>query len=181
MNSSICSRLTPVGRGAAARRFGISLPIAAIGATLLMVAVFGISPDLPVAAGTGLFRARLAFPLCISIGATRLARPGKRVAAGWPVMVAPFILVSIVGLVIVATAAPQDRLTRVLGQSWKTCPFNILLLSLPGFAPILVAAKELAPIHLRMTGAAAGLLASCIGTVAYCFHCPELSPAFWSV
>ncbi|WP_042303160.1 DUF1109 domain-containing protein [Paraburkholderia kururiensis] len=181
----LATGITPVRRGVSARRFGISLPIAAIGATLLMVAVYGIRPDLAVAARTGLFWAKLAFPLCISIGAligaTRLARPGKRVAAGWPVMAAPVILVWIAGMVVLATAAPQDRLALVLGQSWKTCPFNILLLSLPGFAAILVALKGLAPTHLRLTGAVAGLLASSIGTVAYCFHCPEMSPAFWSV
>lgn len=181
----LATGVTPVKRGVPARRFGMSLPIAAIGATLLMITVFGIRPDLAVVARTGLFWAKLAFPVCVSIGAligaTRLARPGSRVASGWPIMGAPFLLVWIAGVAIVATAAPADRLAVILGQSWKTCPFNILLLSLPGFGAILWALKGLAPTRLRLTGAVAGLLASSIGTIAYCFHCPEMSPAFWSV
>lgn len=181
----LATGIAPVKRGVSAQRFAISLPIAAIGATLLMIAVFGIRPDLAVVARTALFWEKLAFPLCIAmgalIGATRLARPTGRVAIGWPIMGAPVVLVWIAGLVIVGTVAPHDRLAVVLGQSWKSCPFNIVLLSLPGFAAIFWAIKGLAPTRLGLTGAVAGLLASSIGTVAYCFHCPEMSPAFWSV
>jgi hypothetical protein len=69
----------------------------------------------------------------------------------------------------------------MLGQSWRTCPFNIVLLSVPTFPAALLAARSLAPTDLRVTGAVAGLLSSALATIAYCLHCPEMSPAFWSV
>jgi hypothetical protein len=177
--------ITPVRRGAAARRFGISLPIAAFGAAALMATVFGLRPDLSAVVKTPIFWEKLAFPLCLAIGAllatVRLARPGAKVGAGWPVMTTPVLVVWIAAIMIVVTAAPKDRLPAILGHSWRSCPFNILLLAVPGFIAIFWAVKGLAPTSLRLAGAASGLLASSIATVAYCFHCPEMSPAFWSV
>ena len=177
--------ITPVKSGSAARRFGASLPVAAIGATLLMATVFGIRPDLGIVVKTVIFWEKLAFPLCLAIGAliatVRLARPGAGVGAGWPVMTTPVAVVWIAAILIVFTAAPQDRLPVILGHSWRSCPFNILLLAVPGFIAIFWAVKGLAPTRLRFAGGASGLLASSIGTAAYCFHCPEMSPAFWSI
>ena len=177
--------ITPVKSGTVARRFGVSLPLAAIGATALMAIVFGIRPDLSAIVKTAIFWEKLAFPLCLGIGAliatVRLARPGAKVGGGWPVMAIPVVIVWIAAIAVVGTAAPQDRLPAILGHSWRTCPFNILLMSVPGFIAIFWAVKGLAPTRLRLAGAISGLLASSIATVAYCFHCPEMSPAFWSI
>jgi hypothetical protein len=177
--------ITPLRGGTAARRFGISLPIAAIGATALMATLFGVRPDLGAVVNTPIFWEKLAFPLCLAIGAliatVRLARPGARIGAGCPIMTTPVLVVWIAAIMIVVTAAPGDRLPAILGHSWRSCPFNILLLAVPGFIAIFWAVKGLAPTSLRFAGAACGLLASSIATVAYCFHCPEMSPAFWSV
>lgn len=177
--------ITPVKGGVAARRFGVSLPLAAVGATALMAAVFGIRPDLDVIIKTAIFWEKLAFPLCLAIGAliatARLARPGARVGAVWPVMAAPVAIVWLAAIAVVVSAAPQDRLPAILGQTWRTCPFNILLLSVPGFIAIFWAVKGLAPTRLRLAGALSGLLASSVATVAYSFHCPEMSPAFWGI
>lgn len=181
----LATGITPVKSGTAARRFGISLPLAALGATLLMATVFGIRADLNVAIRTAIFWEKLAFPLCLAIGAllatVRLARPGAKVGAGWPVMATPLAIVWSAAILIVVSAAPQERLPEILGHSWRSCPFNILLLAVPGFVAIFWTLKGLAPTRLRLAGAAAGLLASSIAAVAYCFHCPEMSPAFWSV
>ncbi|WP_322014637.1 DUF1109 domain-containing protein [Paraburkholderia sp. J12] len=177
--------IAPVRRVGQARRFGVALLLAGIGSTLLMVTLFGIRPDLSSAARTALFWAKLAFPLCVAIGAliaaVRLARPGARVGMGWPIIGAPVLLVWIAGLLVIATVAPEERLHVLLGHSWKSCPFNILLLSVPAFAAVFSAISGLAPTRLRLAGAVSGLLASAIGTLAYCFHCPEMSPTFWSV
>ena len=177
--------ITPVKSGTVARRFGISLPVAAIGATALMAAVFGIRPDLSAIVKTAIFWEKLAFPLCLAIGAliatVRLARPGAKVGTGWPVIAIPVVIVWIAAIAVLISAAPQERLPAILGQTWRTCPFNILLLAVPGFIAIFWAVKGLAPTRLRLAGAISGLLASSIATVAYCFHCPEMNPAFWSI
>jgi hypothetical protein len=87
----------------------------------------------------------------------------------------------IAGFGFVATAAPDERIGMLLGHTWRVCPFNILLLSIPGFVAIFCAVSGLAPTRLRLAGAMSGLLASSIATIAYCFHCPEMSPAFWGI
>ncbi|MFM0739256.1 DUF1109 domain-containing protein [Paraburkholderia xenovorans] len=177
--------ITPVKSGTAARRFGISVPVAVIGATVLMAAVFGIRPDLGVVVDTAIFWEKLAFPLWLAIGAlivsARLARPGAKVGAGWLVAAIPVVAVWIAAISVLVAAAPEDRLPDILGQSWRSCPFNILLLAVPGFVAIFWAVKGLAPTRLRLAGAISGLLASSIATVVYCFHCPEMNPAFWSI
>lgn len=150
-----------------------------------MVRIFGLRPDLSSVIHTPLFWGKLAFPLCIGVGAllatSRLARPGVPVGSGWPILATPVAIVWLAGTVVVVTAAPGDRSLLILGHSWHSCPFNILLLAIPGFFSVFWAIKGLAPTRLRLTGAVAGLLAGSIATVAYCFHCPEMSAAFWGI
>jgi hypothetical protein len=181
----LATGITPVKSGSANRRLSVSLPIAAAGATVLMIAVFGIRPDLGAVVKTAIFWEKLAFPLCLAIGAliatARLARPGAKVGAGWLIMALPVVAVWIAAILTLVAAAPQDRLPAILGHSWRSCPFNILLLAVPGFVAVFWAVKGLAPTSLRLAGASSGMLASSIATVAYCFHCPEMNPAFWSI
>ncbi|OMQ80282.1 hypothetical protein AQ714_06855 [Burkholderia pseudomallei] len=181
----LAAGVTPVERGVPARRLGSALAVAAVGAVLLMTIAFGVRPDLSAVMRTPIFWAKLAFPICVAAGAimatVRLARPGATVGAGRLVVGVGIAAVWIAGLYAVATAAFGDRLAVVLGQTWRVCPFNIVLLSAPGFVAMFVAIRGLAPTRLRTAGAAAGLAASAIATIAYCFHCPEMSPAFWGV
>jgi len=174
----------PTRSGVPARRFGVALTVAVIGGTLLLIAAIGIRADLVVVLGFPIFWERLAFPFCVGMGAlittSRLARPGAKARIGWVVMTTPVVIVWVAGVLFVATTAPQERLLTILGHSWRQCAFRILLLSVPGFIAIFWAVKGLAPTRLRSTGAACGLLASSIGSVIYCFHCREMSPAFWS-
>ncbi|MWA18043.1 DUF1109 domain-containing protein [Burkholderia pseudomallei] len=181
----LAAGVTPVERGVPARRLGSALAVAAVGAVLLMTIAFGVRPDLSAVMRTPIFWAKLAFPICVAAGAimatVRLARPGATVGAGRLVVGVGIAAVWIAGLYAVATAAFGARLAVVLGQTWRVCPFNIVLLSAPGFVAMFVAIRGLAPTRLRTAGAAAGLAASAIATIAYCFHCPEMSPAFWGV
>lgn len=174
-----------VDRAAVRRRFAQALPLGALGSVILMLMVYRLRPDLATIAMTPIFWAKMAFPLCVAAGAlialTRLGRPGVRAGYAWAVMVLPFFAVCLAGSLTLGGVAPSERLPLVLGQSWRTCPFNITLLSVPTFPAVFWAVKSLAPTQLRMAGAVAGLLASSIATVAYCLHCPEMSPAFWSV
>ncbi|SAL09731.1 hypothetical protein AWB71_00103 [Caballeronia peredens] len=181
----LSNQVTRVDRGAVARRFATALPLGALGSVILMAIVFGVRPDLASIARTPMFWAKVAYPFVVAVGAliavSRLGRPGVRAGYAWALVGLPFVAVWLAGWLVVEGAAPGERLPIVLGQSWRTCPFNILLLSLPTLPAVFWAMKSLAPTRLRLAGAFAGLLASAIATVAYCLHCPEMSPAFWSV
>lgn len=174
-----------VPRGVSLRRFAAAVVIAFAGAVTLMLAIYGIRPDIGTVARTPIFWAKVAFPLCLALGSAiavgRLLRPSKRVGVGLPVIVVPVVVIWAAAAALVTMAAPEARLGLVFGQTWRSCPFNILLLSAPGFVAMIWAVRGLAPTCPRRAGAAAGLLASSIGTLVYCLHCPEMSPAFWGV
>ncbi|BAN27898.1 DUF1109 domain-containing protein [Caballeronia insecticola] len=181
----LSTQVTRIDRGTVARRFATALPLGALGSVILMAIVFGVRPDLASIARTPMFWAKVAYPFVVAVGAliavSRLGRPGARAGYAWALVGLPFVAVWLAGWLVVQSAAPGERLPIVLGQSWRTCPFNILLLSVPTLPAVFWAMKSLAPTRLRLAGAVAGLLASAIATVAYCLHCPEMSPAFWSV
>lgn len=177
--------VTRVDRKAIVRRFARALPLGLAGSLLLVAIVFGVRRDLMDVAQTPIFWAKIAFPLAVAIAAaftvSRLGRPGVRGGYAWALVAAPFVAVWLAGWATLGTALPAERLPLMLGLSWRTCPFNILLLSVPTFVAVFWAAKGLAPTRPRLAGAAAGLFASALATVAYCVHCPEMSPAFWSI
>lgn len=181
----LANQVTRVERGAVARRFAKALPLGVLGSLILMDIVFGVRPDLGSVARSAIFWAKVAYPLAVAIGAllavTRLGRPGVHAGRAWALIALPFVAVWGAGFLVLHDAAPGERLSIALGQTWRTCPFNILLLSVPTFPAVWWALKSLAPTRLRLTGAVAGLLASSLATIVYCLHCPEMSPAFWSI
>ncbi|RDS86128.1 DUF1109 domain-containing protein [Dyella psychrodurans] len=178
--------IEPVKKDALAILVTGSLLVALAGAFVLMAIAFGIRPDLANVITTPIFWEKLAFPLSLSVGAviatSRLGRPGASVGGvGLVFLILPVVCVWAAGTAVVYGAVPADRALAVFGHTWRSCPFNILLLSIPGFIAIFYAMARLAPTRLRLAGAVSGLLAGTVATVAYCFHCPEMSPAFWSI
>jgi hypothetical protein len=181
--SLLATGIAPVDRHALAKRFGVAVLAGAAGATLIMAMLLGIRRDLAEVALTPIFWAKVALPLCLMIGSlwmsTRLARPGVRAgASGW-LIAAPVAAVWLAGAYVLMAAPDDARLALVLGKTWRVCPFNIALLSVPGFIAVFWALKGLAPTRLRLTGAAGGLLAGSTATLAYCLHCPEMGIPFW--
>jgi hypothetical protein len=73
---------------------------------------------------------------------------------------------------------PGDWLAMWLGQSWKRCPWLVLMLAAPIFGGLLWSFRRLAPTRLRAAGATAGLAAGAFAATVYCFHCPEVSAIF---
>ncbi|MBN3754457.1 DUF1109 domain-containing protein [Paraburkholderia sp. Tr-20389] len=181
----LSNQVTRIERGAVARRFVKALLLGGLGSLILMSVVFGVRHDLASVARTTIFWAKMAYPLAIAVGAMlavmRLGRPGARTGYSWALIALPFVAVWAASMFVLDGAAPGGRWALVLGHTWRTCPFNIMLLSLPTFPAVFWAVKSLAPTQLRLAGAVAGLLASSTATIVYCLHCPEMSPAFWSV
>ena len=177
--------ITPVDRHVAARRIGAALLIGAVGSIALMQILFGIRPDIGRMIHLSVFWEKLAFPTVLGAGAlwavARLSKPGRRAGFAWFVAALPIVIVWLGAIDVVANAAPDDRATLILGQTWRVCPFNIALLSVPTFAAIQVAMRGLAPTRPRIAGAAGGLLAGTVATIAYSLHCPEMAVSFWAI
>jgi hypothetical protein len=183
--SLLSTGVAPVDPRVSARRFGRALVLGGAGAAVLMAVIFGLRPDLAVVVRTPLFWARLAFPVSLGVAAllllTRLSRPGTTIGKLWAAPAVPVVVVWIAAVAVLCLAAPDTRIPLVMGHTWRTCPFNILLLSVPAFVAVFWAIRGLAPTRLRLAGAAGGLLAGALATMAYCFHCPEMSVVFWAV
>lgn len=108
----------------------------------------------------------------------RLSRPAS--ATDRPERLTAFVVLAmaVTGAASLWSAPAGARLDALLGHSWSTCPWSVLLLSLPALAASLWAVRGLAPTRPRAAGFAAGLLAGSVGAFGYSLSCPEASPAF---
>lgn len=180
----LANQTPSVDRRAPAHRFALALLLGLVAAMLLMAAGLGLRPDLAEVVHRPMFWLRLALPVGIASAAMwltlRLSRPGVRIGARWAGLAAPVVVAWAGMAVVLARASADSRVALVLGHTWRVCPILIALLSMPAFAAMLWAVRGMAPVRPRITGAAVGLLAGATATVAYCLHCPEMSPAFWS-
>jgi hypothetical protein len=183
--SLLAAGAAPVAAHAVGRRFAVAIGWGAAGALLLLLATLGLSPDLAQASGELMFWIKPAFAaglaLAALVAAERLARPGMRLGLVQAALAAPVLLLWLVAAVALFNAAPTQRAELIFGETWKSCPFSIALISLPLFAATLWAMKGLAPTRLALAGAGAGLLAGALGALVYALHCPESSAPFLAV
>jgi len=132
-----------------------------------------------------MFWIKLAFPSALAVGAMlvlrRLMRPGLRVGATWAGIALPSLAIWTGGALVLFSSPAAQRLPLLMGSTWRSCPFNIALLSVPLFIGIFWAVRGMAPTRLRLTGAVAGLLAGAVATMVYCLHCPEMEAPFWGL
>jgi len=167
------------------QRYALALGWAAFGAVLLTAVLLGVRADLAQAARLPMFWMKLGFVAALAAIALpvnlRLARPGARLG-GLPAGLAVIVLLMwATAALVLLLANPDERAGLILGETWRTCPFNIAGLALPGLVGFLWAMKGLAPTRLRLAGAAAGLLSGAVAAVAYTLHCPELQAPFLAV
>jgi hypothetical protein len=180
--SLLAAGAAPVPANAVGRRFAVALGLGIPGAVLLLAFTLGLRADLPHAMGELMFWVKLLFAAVLAlaalVGTERLARPGMRVGGVWAALAAPALLLWLASALVLLAAAPEQRVGLILGDTWKTCPFNIAMISLPPFAATLWVMKGLAPTRLALAGASAGLLAGALGALVYALHCPESAAHF---
>ena len=183
--SMMASGVAPVDRRLPVKQMAQALVLGGLGSLLLMLKIYGLRPDLAVMLGVPLFWIKLAFPTTLAVGAMlvlrRLVRPGLRVGANWAGIALPAMAVWLGGAAVLLSAPVARRLPLLMGISWRSCPFNIALLSIPLFIGIFWAVRGMAPTRLRLSGAVAGLLAGATATMVYCLHCPEMGVPFWGI
>lgn len=155
------------------------------GAGVLLAWKFGVRPDLVQALALPMFWGKLSFAGALAVAGLallrRLARPGLAAGRTARWLALPLLAVWGMALVALLQAAPGERMPLLLGQTWRTCPFNIALLSAPAFAASFWALRGGAPTRLAWTGAGAGVLAGALATLVYALHCPEMASPFLAV
>jgi hypothetical protein len=163
---------------------GLALVVSLAGALLVLLVGPGINPDAGAMLATPVFWAKLALPLSMALAAmrvtARLSQPGVTVGGAWISLALPLAIVWLVALAVLWIAPPGVRVAMLLGHTWRTCPSNIALLSLPALGAMFWAMRGLAPTSPTLAGAATGLLAGTIGALVYCLRCPEVHVPFWA-
>jgi hypothetical protein len=167
------------------RRYTLALGWSLLGATLLMLILLGVRPDIAVAARLPMFWMKLAFPATLLIGALfatiRLSRPGVRLGQVPLAIAAPVIAVWLFSAMVLLNATPEEQYKLIFGDTWASCPLTIAALSVPLFGALIWAIKGFAPTRLALAGAAAGLLAGAGGALIYALHCPEMAAPFLGI
>ena len=181
----LASQAEPAAARRAGPLMGRLLPWGLTGAVALMLAGYGLRPDLAEVSVQPLFWAKAGFALAMLCGAlwvtARLSRPGRTVAAAWSGPGIPLLLLWGAAAAALWLAPGDERVAMLLGRSWRSCAFSIAGLSLPLMATTFWALRGLAPTRLRLAGAAAGLLSAAVAAVVYSLHCPEMDVPFWAV
>lgn len=175
----------PVAPHRLEQRFAGAALLGLLCAGLLMLLDYGVRPDLAQAMQLPMWWLKVGFAGALAGAAAlallRLARPGMRLGHALLWVLLPPLVLWVLALAALQGAAPAERAAMVLGSTWRSCPFNIAWLSLPGLAALLWAMRQAAPTRLRLAGAGAGLLAGALATLAYTLHCPEMQAPFLAV
>lgn len=175
----------PVPRRAATRRLVIALLAGLPLAAAIMLYEYGLRRDLVQAMFWPMLWVKILFPFSVAwagfVMVQRLARPGVRIGRARYALAAPVLLIWVMALVAWLSAPPEQRMALLQGQTWRSCAFNIAIISLPVFVAALAALKGLAPTRPALAGAAAGVMAGGAGATVYALHCPELAAPFLAV
>jgi hypothetical protein len=170
---------------AVGQRHAIAVACGAAGALVITIVALGLRPDLASAARLPMFWIKLAFPLAVAAAAlavtVRSSRPGVPVGFVAFAVGAPVLVLWSYAALVLAAVPPGARPALLMGQTWRICPLNIALVSVPVFAMLFWALKGLAPTRPALSGATAGLLAGAIGAAAYALHCPEMEAPFLAI
>lgn len=173
----------PAPRALAARRLSPAAAAGLLVSALTAITWFGLVPEQMFATAVPWTKMAYAGALALAAGwwTARLSRPAAPI--GQPRRVTALVLLAmvVVGGFSLASTPAGARLDAVLGESWSTCPWSVLVLSLPALAGSLWAVRGLAPTRPGAAGFAAGLLAGSVGAFGYSLSCPEASPAFVAI
>jgi hypothetical protein len=181
----LATQAQPVPRRAATQQLGRALAAALPLSVAIMGVFYGLRPGLLESLGTPMAWIKILLPAAIGaagfVAVQRLARPGVPVRGAWAGLLAPLLVLWVLGLLAWMNANPEARPQLLWGSTWRTCVFNITLISVPLFVAAFVALRGLAPTRPALAGAAAGALASGVGAAVYALHCPELGAPFLAV
>ncbi|WP_395067975.1 NrsF family protein [Paraburkholderia silvatlantica] len=174
----------PPSRAVAGKRLGLALVASLITALLILQTIRGNPVRQGVSVLTPLFWVKVLLPLSMTTAGlwvtARLSRPGVGVGRAWLALGLPVVAVWLAAMAILLVSPAPARPELVLGHTWRTCSLYIVELSSLPLLLLLWAMRGLAATRPVATGVASGLLAGAIGTLAYCFRCPETAVPFWA-
>jgi len=168
---------------AAAQRYAMAIGWGAAGATVLMLALLQVRHDIGQALLLPMFWVKVGFVAWLAAGslfaALRLSRPGAKINWVPVALCLPVLGIWAIAAFTLIEVEPMERSKLFFGDTWKSCPLLIAMLSVPVLVAVLRTMKDLAPTRPRLAGFAAGLLSGSVAAVVYCLHCPEMGAPFF--
>ncbi len=179
---SLAGNAPAVRRGAVPRRLAIGLAGGAI-VTLAIIAVrLGFRPDLATAMHGSAFWMKWGYTIAlgaIAVAATlQLSRPEAARPRWLWLLAVPVVLLAGMSAAELLRTPVAGWWPLLEGISWRKCTMLVASYSLPVFAGLIWAFRQLAPTRLRLTGAVAGLASGACAATLYGLHCPEASATF---
>jgi hypothetical protein len=178
----LAADLQPIPRGALHRRLIRAVAIGAAIAFAIVALGYGFREDLLVASAQLHFWRKLGFTLAVAgLGLTAVlsaSRPGAGVKAPALWLLAPFAFIACLAVVELAGLDPAVRRATWLGETAMSCPWSILLLSIPVLTTLLISMHRLAPTRPAIAGLVAGLASGGVAATIYGLHCPEWAASF---
>jgi hypothetical protein len=173
----------PAPRALVAKRLSPAAAAGLVASVIAAINVFGLIPADMFATAVPWTKMAYAGALATSAGwlTARLSQPAAPIVQPQHALAAVLATMAVVAFVFLVSQPEGDLASALLGQSWSSCPFNVLALSLPALGAALWAVRGLAPTRPRAAGLAAGLLAGSLGAFGYSLSCPEASPAFVAI
>lgn len=160
------------------------LAAAALSAALLL-AFWGIRPDLGAVAAEPLVALKFALPLLTALPCLWLVERARRPDAplrgslAWTAL--PLLLLAALVVSALQPLAASQWLDAVRGQTLFACLFSIPALAAPILGALLWLMRDGASSRPALAGTLAGLAAGCLATGVYALHCYEDSPAFYGI
>jgi hypothetical protein len=180
--SMLATGAVAVDAHAAQRRYAMAISAGTVAAVVMLLSLLRVRPDLAEAAASPVFWIKPVFVASLAaaslLAALRLSRPGASLAWVPGAIAAPVLIIWTIAAIALLDVDPVERTRLFFGETWKSCPFLIAMLSVPMFVAVMWAMQGLAPTRLRLAGFAAGLLAGATAALVYCLHCPEIEAPF---
>lgn len=174
----------PPSRAVAGQRLGRALVVSIVTALLLIQTIPVNGVRLEGVVFTPLFWIKVLLPLSMTVSGlwvtARLSQPGVEAGRWWLAFGFPLAAVWLAAVVTLLASPAPARADLVLGHTWRTCSLYIAELSILPLLLLFWAMRGLAATRPVAAGVATGLLAGAIGTLAYCFRCPETAVSFWA-
>lgn len=179
---ALAGNVRPVSRNVVERRIALGLVAGAVVTLAAIMLTVGFRPDLAIAMHGFSFWMKWTYTISLGVGAIlatiHLSRPDASRAQWLWLLVIPFGLLAAVAANELIRTPVSGWLPLWLGQSWKRCAVVVFLLSMPLFAGLIWAFRQLAPTRLRFAGGVAGLASGACAATLYGLHCPEASATF---
>lgn len=148
----------------------------------LFLVGFGPRPELAAAFESLRFLAKPAVALLLAgaaLGAAvRLARPGARLGAWGPALLAAPALALLFCVIELAVLPSSAWSAAWLGANALVCLVAVPALAAPMLGGLIYALRRGAPTQPRLAGAVAGLASAGLAASLYALYCPDDSPLF---